>query len=107
MISCTLWGNGYVRIYRDRQLYRPVWFKYYHPAKVTPVLTDNEVLFYRLDNEEMLSASDMIPSENFRSRHRGQKSDCRPRCHSNAVGYAVLSRGNWCASPHVEKGFSS
>lgn len=59
MISCTLWGNGYARIYRDR-LYRPVRLKYYHPAKVTPVLTDNEELFYRLDNGEMLAASDMI-----------------------------------------------
>lgn len=59
MISCTLWGNGYARIYRDR-LYRPVQLKYYHPAKVTPVLTDNEELFYRLDNGEMLAASDMI-----------------------------------------------
>lgn len=59
MISCTLWGNGYARIYRDR-LYRPVQLKYYHPAKVTPVLTDNEKLFYRLDNGEMLTASDMI-----------------------------------------------
>lgn len=59
MISCTLWGNGYARIYRDR-LYRPVRLKYYHPAKVTPVLTDNEELFYRLDSGEMLSVSNMI-----------------------------------------------
>lgn len=59
MISCTLWGNGYARIYRDR-LYRPVRLKYYHPAKVTPVLIDNEELFYRLDSGEMLAASDMI-----------------------------------------------
>lgn len=52
-------ADGYARIYRDR-LYRPVRFKFYHPAKVTPVPTDNEELFYRVDSGEMLSASDMI-----------------------------------------------
>ncbi len=59
MISCTLWGNGYARIYRDK-LYRPLRLKYYHPARVEPVLTDKEELFYRLDSGEMLPAYDMI-----------------------------------------------
>lgn len=59
MISCTLWGNGYARIYRDKH-YRPLRLKYYHPAKVEPVLTDNEELFYRLDSGEILPAYDMI-----------------------------------------------
>lgn len=77
MISCTLWGNGYARIYRDR-LYRPVRLKYYHPAKVTPVLTNNKELFYRLDSGEMLAASDMIHLKAFVRWHRGQESDCHP-----------------------------
>ncbi|GAB0481666.1 phage portal protein [Alistipes indistinctus] len=59
MISCTLWGNGYARIYRDK-MYRPLRLKYYHPAKVEPVLTDSEELFYRLDSGEILPSSDMI-----------------------------------------------
>ena len=59
MMSCTLWGNGYARIYRDK-LMRPLRIRYYHPAKVEPVLTDNEELFYRLDSGEILSATDMI-----------------------------------------------
>ena len=59
MTSCTLWGNGYARIYRDK-MYRPLRLKYYHPAKVEPVLTDNEELFYRLDSGELLPYSDMI-----------------------------------------------
>ena len=33
MISCTLWGNGYARVYRDK-FYRPARLKFYHPAKV-------------------------------------------------------------------------
>ncbi len=59
MVSCTLWGNGYVRIYRDK-LYRPVRLKYLHPARVAPMLSDKDELFYRLDTGEMLPADDII-----------------------------------------------
>lgn len=59
MVSCTLWGNGYARIYRDK-LYRPLRLKYYHPARVEPVLTDSEELYYRLDSGEIIPAYDMI-----------------------------------------------
>jgi phage portal protein BeeE len=59
MVSCTLWGNGYVRIFRDRQ-YRPQSLKYLHPARITPVLSDKDELFYRLDTGEMLQAEDII-----------------------------------------------
>lgn len=59
MISCALWGNGYVRIFRDKA-FRPVRLKFLHPAKVEPVLTDNDVLFYRLDTGEMVPSDDMI-----------------------------------------------
>lgn len=46
-------------IYRDR-LYRHVRLKYYHPAKVTLVLTDNEEMFYRLDSRECSSIKEAI-----------------------------------------------
>jgi HK97 family phage portal protein len=59
MVSCTLWGNGYARIYRDK-LYRPLRLKYLHPAKVEPMLSDNGELFYRLDTGETLPADDII-----------------------------------------------
>lgn len=42
---CALWGNGYVRIFRDKR-YRPVRLKFIHPARIEPLLTDNDELFY-------------------------------------------------------------
>lgn len=59
MISCALWGNGYVRIFRDRH-YRPERLLFLHPARVEPLLTDNDELFYRLDTGELLPNDDMI-----------------------------------------------
>lgn len=59
MISCALWGNGYVRIFRDRH-YRPERLLFLHPARVEPLLTDNDELFYRLDSGELLPNDDMI-----------------------------------------------
>jgi HK97 family phage portal protein len=59
MVSCCLWGNGYARIYRDK-MYRPLRLKYYHPARVAPMLSDKDELFYRLDTGEMLPVDDMI-----------------------------------------------
>lgn len=59
MISCALWGNGYVRIFRDKA-FRPVRLKFLHPATVEPVLTDNDNLFYRLNSGEMVPSDDMI-----------------------------------------------
>ncbi len=59
MVSCTLWGNGYARIYRDK-LYRPLRLKYYHPARIEPILSDKDELYYRLDSGEILPADDMI-----------------------------------------------
>ncbi len=59
MVSCTLWGNGYVRIYRDK-MYRPIRLKYLHPARVAPMLSEGDELFYRLDTGEMLPADDII-----------------------------------------------
>lgn len=41
MVSCALWGNGYARIYRDKR-YRPTRLKLLHPARIEPILTDND-----------------------------------------------------------------
>ena len=59
MVSCTLWGNGYVRIHRDR-LYRPVRLQLLYPYEVEPVLSEDEELFYRLDSGELLGTEDVI-----------------------------------------------
>lgn len=60
MISCTLWGNGYARIFRDK-MYRPERLKLYHPAQVEPVLTESDTLFYRIGTTgELIPSDDMI-----------------------------------------------
>ena len=59
MVSCTLWGNGYVRIWRDR-LYRPVRLQLLYPYEVEPVLSSDDELFYHLSTGEMLLVDDVI-----------------------------------------------
>ena len=59
MVSCTLWGNGYVRIYRDRN-FRPVRLQLLHPTQVEPMLTGDDELFYRTDNGELLPSYEML-----------------------------------------------
>lgn len=59
MVSCALWGNGYTRIFRDK-CYRPVRLKFIHPARIEPILTDNDELFYRSDMGELLPNEDVI-----------------------------------------------
>lgn len=46
MICCTLWGNGYARIYRDK-FFRPVRIQLLHPTEIEPILTCDDELFYR------------------------------------------------------------
>ena len=46
MICCTLWGNGYARIYRDK-FFRPVRLQLLHPYDIEPILTYDDELFYR------------------------------------------------------------
>lgn len=46
MICCTLWGNGYARIYRDKY-FRPVRLRLLHPTEIEPILTYDDELFYR------------------------------------------------------------
>ena len=43
MVSCTLWGNGYARIYRDK-FYRPVRLQLQHPAEIEPLLDRKSVV---------------------------------------------------------------
>lgn len=59
IISCALWGNGYARIYWDKNS-RPARLQFIHPARVEPVLTTSDELFYRLDSGELVHNSDMI-----------------------------------------------
>lgn len=60
MIGCALWGNGYVRIFRDKS-FRPVRLQLLKPYDCTPYLNDRtEELFYRTKNGEMVPAYDMI-----------------------------------------------
>lgn len=59
MVSCALWGNGYARIFRNKR-YRPTRLQLLHPARVEPILTDNDELFYRLDSGELLPNEDVI-----------------------------------------------
>jgi len=59
MVSCTLWGNGYARIYRD-PMFRPVRLQLLHPTQVEPILTDDDILFYRTDKGELLPSHEML-----------------------------------------------
>ena len=59
MMGCTLWGNGYARIHRDRY-FRPVRLQILHPYECEPILTPDDELFYRLSSGELLPAYDVI-----------------------------------------------
>lgn len=59
MVSCTLWGNGYARIWRDER-FRPVRLQLLHPTQVEPVLSTDDELYYRTDRGELLPSYDML-----------------------------------------------
>lgn len=59
MVSCTLWGNGYVRIWRD-STFRPTRLQLLHPTQVEPQLTSEDELYYRTDKGELLPSYDML-----------------------------------------------
>lgn len=60
MVSCTLWGNGYVRIYRDNK-FRPERLDLLMPWEVQPTLSENKSLFYRVSSTgELLPHYDVI-----------------------------------------------
>lgn len=60
MVGCALWGNGYVRIFRDNN-FRPERLQLLKPYDCTPYLNDRtEELFYRTKYGEIVPAYDMI-----------------------------------------------
>lgn len=59
MVSCTLWGNGYIRIYRDKY-YKPIRLELLLPSNVEPTLTENKELFYKVNGGELLNSFDVI-----------------------------------------------
>lgn len=59
MIGCTLWGNGYARIHRDKA-FRPVRLQLLQPYDCEPILTVDDELFYRLSTGEFVPAYDII-----------------------------------------------
>ena len=59
MIGCTLWGNGYARIYRDKH-YRPERIELLHPTDIEPILTHDDHLFYRDKTGLFLPPEDII-----------------------------------------------
>jgi len=59
MVGCTLWGNGYARIYRDH-LFRPVRLQKLQPYECEPILTVDDEVVYRLSNGELLPSYDII-----------------------------------------------
>ena len=59
MICCTLWGNGYARIYRDKK-YRPERILFLHPTEIEPILTHDDHLFYRDSTGLFLPPEDII-----------------------------------------------
>ena len=59
MVGCTLWGNGYARIHRDRY-FRPVRLQKLQPYECEPILTPDDEVVYRLSNGELLPSYDII-----------------------------------------------
>ena len=59
MIGCTLWGNGYARIYRDK-MYRPERIELLHPTEIEPILTHDNHLFSRDKTGLFLPPEDII-----------------------------------------------
>ncbi|MFI3298759.1 MAG: phage portal protein [Rikenellaceae bacterium] len=65
VLSCTLWGNGYLRIYRD-EFYRPTRLKMLYPYEVEPILdTFTDTLTYRISSGELLDSTDVIHLKNL------------------------------------------
>lgn len=59
MVSVTLWGNGYARIRRDRN-YRIQSLQYLMPYDVTPQLSADGLLFYRINTTQEVVYQDEI-----------------------------------------------
>ncbi len=65
MVSMALWGNAYVRIYRDH-FHRPVRLQFLHPMRVEPILeTQTDTLYYRIDGGRVISNDEVIHIKNL------------------------------------------
>lgn len=53
VLCCMLWGNGYVRIHRDKY-FKPNSLELLHPRDVEPVLSSGNKLFYRVVTGELV-----------------------------------------------------
>lgn len=59
MVCTLLWGNGYIRIYRDR-LFNPLRCQYLKPYECHPFLSAEGNLFYKLSNGDVLYNYEII-----------------------------------------------
>ncbi|MFR9500656.1 MAG: phage portal protein [Rikenellaceae bacterium] len=64
IMHLMLWGNGYMRIYRNRSM-RPIELEILHPSTVEPYLTDDRQVLYYLDNGTVLDSDDVIHIKNL------------------------------------------
>ena len=88
MIGCTLWGNGYARIYRDKK-YRPERILFLHPTEIEPILTHDDHLFYRDSTGLFLPPEDIIHLKDVSTN--GYKGLSPIQVHRLNLGLAVSS----------------
>ena len=88
MIGCTLWGNGYARIYRDKK-YRPERILFLHPTEIEPILTHDDHLFYRDSTGLFLPPEDIIHLKGVSTN--GYKGLSPIQVHRLNLGLAVSS----------------
>lgn len=89
MIGCTLWGNGYARIHRDK-LYRPVRIEFLHPTEIEPILTYDDHLFYRDSTGLFLPPEDVIHLKGVSTN--GYKGKSPIQVHRSNLGLAVSAQ---------------
>ncbi len=65
IMHVMLWGNGYLRIYRNRLTMRPVELEILDPATTQPYLTKTRKLFFRTAEGEILASDDVIHIKNL------------------------------------------
>jgi len=76
MIGCTLWGNGYARIHRDR-LFRPVRLQLLQPYECEPILTVASLLS-AIDSLADLTGTGTSKRITFGARNKAKLSAAQP-----------------------------
>lgn len=92
MTFVLLWGNGYARIWKDERE-RPVRLEPIHSALVQPVLIEG-VLFYRLNNMEIVPARDILHVMGFTLDGYQGKSPIQIAKDTIGLGMAAQSFGS-------------